>query len=95
MRDEDFCKPNRPPASPRQPKSGEFLFEFYGERDHSRWRCEPRDYGEPYGVEAVFLKNEELFGARTFPPYLDPTRTSRGMAIAWAEAERRHLEAYT
>jgi DNA replication protein DnaC len=49
------------------------------ESDHSRWSCELRDHGEPYGV----------------PPYLNPTRTSREMAIAWAEEERKHIEAYT
>jgi hypothetical protein len=68
------------------------LFEFYRERDHSRWRCELRDHGEPYGVEAQFLRNEELFEAHTFPQRLDQTRTPREMAIAWAEEERRHIE---
>jgi hypothetical protein len=45
-----------------------------------------------YGVEAQFFRNEELAAAHTFPPYLDPTRTSREMAIAWAEEERKHIE---
>ena len=71
---------------------GELLFEFYRERDHSRWRCELRDHGETYGVEAQFLKNEEFFAARTFPPRLDPTRTPRALAIAWAEEERKAFE---
>jgi len=36
---------------PRQAKPGELLFEFYRERDHSRWLC---DDGEEYGVMAQF-----------------------------------------
>ena len=54
-----FYAPNGPPRPPRQPTPGERLFEFYRERDHSRWLCELRNHGE-YGVEAQFLKNEEL-----------------------------------
>jgi hypothetical protein len=42
---------------------GEPLFEFYRERDHSRWLCELRDHGDVYGVEALFFQNEELFAA--------------------------------
>jgi hypothetical protein len=33
------------PTPARQPKPGEFLFEFYRESDHSRWLCELRDNG--------------------------------------------------
>ena len=87
MTEDDWYKPNRPPAAPRQPKPGEFLFEFYRERDHSRWLCELRDHGK-YGVEAQFLKNEELSIAHTFHQRLDPMRTPREMAIVWAERAR-------
>ena len=52
MADDDWYKPRRPPAPPRQPKPGELLFEFYRERDHSRWLCELRDDGEEYSVMA-------------------------------------------
>src|SRR6266851_10466250 len=90
--DVPFYAPNQPPRQPRWPQPGELLFEFYRERDHSRWRCELRDHGETYGVEAQFLKNEEFFAARTFPPRLDPTRTPRALAIAWAEEERKAIE---
>jgi hypothetical protein len=83
-----------PPAPRRQPKRGELLFEFYRERDHSRWLCELRDHGPVYGVEAQSFRDEEVFAAHTFPPSLDPSRTSRDMAIAWSEEERKYLEGH-
>ena len=67
---------------------GELLFEFL--RGHDRIRCELRDHGA-YGVEAQFLINEELVIGRTFHQRLDPTRTPRAMAIAWAEDERKAI----
>lgn len=76
------------PGPQRVPKVGELLFEFL--RGHDRIRCELRDHG-PFGVEAQFLINEELFISRTFHPRLDPMRTPREMAIAWAETERADL----
>jgi hypothetical protein len=88
--DRPFYAPDHRRA-PRQPRPGEVLFEFCRERDHVRFRCELRDHGD-YGVEAQFLWNEELFMARTFAPWLDPTRTPREMAIAWAQEERRAIE---
>jgi hypothetical protein len=62
------------PGPQRVPKVGELLFEFL--RGHDRIRCELRDHG-PFGVEAQFLINEELFISRTFHPRLDPMRTPR------------------
>jgi hypothetical protein len=53
MTDEDWYKPFHVPAPPRQPQSGEKLFEFYRERDHSRWLCELRDHGDRYGESAA------------------------------------------
>ena len=88
-----FYAPNGPPAPARQPKPGARLFEFCRVRDHSRWLCELRDHGE-YGVEAQFLKNEELFMVHTFNQRLDPMRTPREMAITWAEEQRKVIEAY-
>lgn len=76
------------PPPPRAPKVGELLFEFL--RGHDRIRCELRDHG-PFGVEAQFLINEEIFIGRTFHQRLDPTRTPREMAIAWAEEERKTI----
>jgi hypothetical protein len=93
MTDDGWYKPRRPPAALRQPNPGELLFEFYRERDHSRWLCELRDHGEPYGVEAQFFQNEELLVSRRFWRQMDPTRTPREMAIAWAEQERATIEA--
>ncbi len=87
---DDFDKPNRPPAPSRQPQRGERLFEFL--RGHDRYLCELRDHGETYGVEAQLWKNEEFFYSRGFDPRLDRTRTPRELAIAWANAERKHLE---
>ena len=77
---------------PQAPKPRERLFEFL--RGHERILCEVVDHGPVYGVEAEFLRNEDLAFSRTFPPYLDPSRTSREMAIACAEAERQAIEAY-
>jgi len=41
MSDDDWYKPHRPPAPPRQQKPGELLFEFHRARDHkfSRGSC--------------------------------------------------------
>ena len=41
MIDEPFYKPRRTSDPPRQPRPGELLFEFYRERDDSRWELEP------------------------------------------------------
>jgi hypothetical protein len=89
MRQEDllFNHARRPP---RQPQPGERLFEFPLGQD--RIHCELRDHG-PYGIEAQFFRNEEFRHSRRFDSQLDPTRTPRELAIQWAEAERRALEA--
>jgi hypothetical protein len=62
-------------------------------RGYDRIRCELRDHGEVYGVEAQFLHNGFPMICRTFNPRLDPTRTPREMAIQWAEEERKAIEA--
>ena len=90
---DDWYKPHRPPTPARQPKPGELLFEFYRDRDHSRWLCELRDDGDEYGVMAQFYQNEELITGRWFWRQMDPTRTPRELAIAWATEERKHIEA--
>lgn len=92
--DELFFRPNRPPTPPRQPKPGELLFEFHVERTHTFYRCELRDHGAIYGVEALFFDPIDLRTSRTFRTSDDPTRTRtpRDMAIAWAEAERQAIE---
>jgi hypothetical protein len=86
-----FYVPNEPPHPPRQPQPGELLFEFYEERDH-RWRCELRAHPEPYGIEAQFFLNEELFIGRRFDRTMDPTRPPRELAIAWAQEWRKGIE---
>lgn len=73
---------NAPKDPPRVAQPGELVFEFL--RGHTRIRCELRDHGQ-YGVEAQILHNEELVIGRTFGAWLDPTRTPREMAIAWAD----------
>lgn len=78
------------PLAPRQPEPGELLFEFV--LGHDRWRCELRDHGEQYGVEAQFLLNGDLERARTFASYMVLTHTAREHAIYWAEQERKALE---
>ena len=66
---------------------------LYVERTKKFYRCELRDHGPEYGIEAQFLNPVEVLIAHTFPPHLDPTRSSREMAIAWAEEERKAIEA--
>src|SRR5262245_1319771 len=82
----------RAPArlSPGQP--GELLFEFYVERTKKFYRCELRDHGPEYGVEAQFFDPVDLIFARRFDPRLDASRPSRELAIAWAHEERAALE---
>lgn len=87
-----FYAPNGPPAQPRQPQPGEKLFEFYRERDRSRWLCELRQHPEPYGVEAQFFQNDEFIIGRRFDRTLDPTRPPRELAIAWAREWRKAIE---
>jgi hypothetical protein len=82
-----FYAPNGPPAPPRQPKPGELLFEFL--HGHDRIRC---DDGEVYGVEAQFFRNETFEIGRRFERRMDPTRTPREMAVAWAEEWRNAIE---
>jgi hypothetical protein len=87
--------PNYSPFGPmpggRLSQPGELLFEFHVERTHTFWRCILRDHGA-YGVEAQFLDPVDVRIARTFPQYLDPTRSPREMAIEWAEAHRKDIE---
>jgi hypothetical protein len=49
-------------------------------------------HGPVYGVEAQFLDPVDPRICRTFRPGLDPTRTPREMAIAWAIEERKAIE---
>lgn len=89
--DKPFYAPDLKPAAPRLPQPGELLFEFHVERTHRFYRVELRDH-RVYGVEAQFLDPIDLVISRTFRADLDPTRTPRQMAIAWAEEERKALE---
>jgi len=91
MTDEDWYKPDRPPAPPRQAQAGELLFEFHVAATHTFYRVELRDHGA-YGVEAQFLDPVDIRIARTFRQELDQARTPREMAIGWAEEERRAFE---
>ena len=87
---DDFNTPNRPPAPPPESTPGELLFEFL--HRHDRYRCELRDHGEPYGVEAQILKNGKFFYGRRFDARMHFTRTPRELAIAWAEEERKAMQ---
>jgi len=89
--DDAFYLPNRPPQPARQPKAGERLFAFL--RGHDRFLCELRDHGA-YGIEAQFWKNEEFLISHRFDPALHPTRTSREMAMQWANEVRKTLEGH-
>jgi hypothetical protein len=88
---DDFYTPHRPPAPRRVPEHGEPGFMFLHGPD--RYLCELRDHAEVYGVEAQFWKNEDFFYSRRFDARLDRTRTPRELAIAWAEEERKIIEA--
>jgi hypothetical protein len=90
--DDDWYKPHRAPTPARQPTPGELLFEFNVERTHTFYRVELRDHGE-FGVEAQFLDPTEVRIARMFRTEMDPARTPRQMAIAWATEERKAIEA--
>jgi hypothetical protein len=91
-KNQDALRHNGPSPPARQSQPGELLFEFYRERDHSRWLCELRDHGE-YGVEAQFFQNEEFIVGRRFDRRMDPTRPPRELAMQWAEQERLAIEA--
>jgi len=56
------------------------------------YRCELRDHGLEYGIEAQFVDPIDLVISRRFDPRLDASRPSREMAIAWAEEERKAME---
>jgi len=86
----DFYKPNRPLVPCAQPQHGEQLFEFV--HGHDRYRCELRDYGHIFGVGAQLWRNEDFVCGRRFDARMDPTRTPRDRAIAWAEEERKAIE---
>ena len=62
---DDFYKPNRPPMPSWQPQHGVHLFEFL--QGHDRKPCELRDYGEIFGVEAQFWRNEEFVSRGILP----------------------------
>ena len=89
--DELFYRPDRPPTPLRQPQPAELLFEFHVERTRAVYRVELRDDGD-YGVEAQFLDTLDPLICRRFYPRLDPTRTPRENAIAWATEQRKCIE---
>ncbi len=72
------------PTPPRPPRDR--LFEFV--HGTVTWHCDL--VAHPGGaVEAQFFEAGEFRYARNFVPALDETRTTRELAIAWAEEERR------
>ena len=71
-----------------KPPPRERLFEFV--RGTRTWWCDLIVH--PNGaVEAQFFETGEFRYARNFVPALDEARTTRELAIAWAEEERRAL----
>src|SRR4051812_29192388 len=93
MADDDWYKPNRPARPARQAKPGELIAEFHQPATHTFWRIELRDNGA-FGVEVQFLDPVDVRIARSFRQDMDPRRTPRQMAIAWAELERAHIEVF-
>ena len=82
MSDEQpFYAPNAKPLPPRVARRGEPLFSFV--REHDRFACELRYHAE-WGVEAQFLKNEELLVGRRFD--------LREQAVRWAAEMRTALD---
>src|SRR5262245_30194437 len=92
MADDPFYTPNlrRAPLSVGQ--LGELLFEFSRPSDQSQVRVELRDHGELYGIDCQIFQDGELLSARRFDPRLDASRTSRELAIQWAQTERKDLD---
>lgn len=73
-------------------KARELLFEFYSEPRKTYYRCDLVDHGAVYGVEAQFFDPIDFSTSRRFDPRLDPSRTPREMAIAWAIEMRTYFE---
>ena len=67
--------------SPATPSVGEIIWSLYKGMKH--YACELRPH--VFGVEVQIRRGRELHIARTF--------ATRVMALAWAEAERRVIEA--
>jgi hypothetical protein len=78
------------PKPARQPQPGELLCELHIPAMQTVWRVVLRGHGA-YGVEAQLLEPVELRRARTFRRDMDPTRTPRPMAIAWATEDRKAM----
>ena len=75
---------------PPAPRPREKLFEFI--RGHDRWLCELVILGE-WGVEAQLFKNEEFHHSRRFDHSEHDHALARDLAVAWANSERRAIEA--
>jgi hypothetical protein len=80
VRDKPFYAPTAKPLPSRVARPGEPLFSFVS--GHDRFACELRYHGE-WGVEAQFLKNEELL--------IGPAVRTRALAVRWAEEEQTAL----
>jgi hypothetical protein len=81
MTDEDWYKPHRPPAPPRQPKPSERVWSLH--KNGREVDCELRFHGESYGWECQCLHDGDLAYGRRFP--------LRAHALEEAEAHRQRL----
>lgn len=86
-----FAPGHRKSQLPPKGQPGELLFEFHVPATHWFWQVELRHHGD-YGVEVQFFDPTELWTSRMFKRDLDPTRTPRELAIAWAGELRKELE---
>ena len=83
MADEDWYKPNRPPAPPRQPTPGERIWSL--RKNAHEIDCELRFHGEAPGWECQCLYDGELAYGRRF--------LLREAALEEAQAHRQRLSA--
>jgi hypothetical protein len=79
--DDDWYKPHRPPAPPRQPTPGEHVWSL--RKNGKRIDCELRFHGESYGWEVQCLHDGVLAYGQRF--------ILHEHAVAEAEPQRQRL----
>ena len=88
MSDKPFYTLNMKRAPVSVGQAAELLFEFYVERTKKFYRCELRDHGPTYGVEAQFFDPVDLVIARRSIRGSTP----RGRRASWRSRGHRAAE---